>query len=237
MPTKGERAARIALRALGIPYRWGGESLTSGFDCSGLVRWAYRGVGVDLPHSSYALYGEGRRVERARMRTAISSSSRGSGTSASTSGGAEWCMPPQTGRSVEIVRLARSNYGRSRGPSAGPADVASNATRSPRSASPRREAAARVSHRQLRALPNLHLLAQRGATSRQPCVGGGHRQEGGLDEYCARRSGRGLEGVGGSSRLSRGGSRPHPDPATAARPRPRRRTRVVLEDDFTARPR
>ena len=63
----GRRASRSAPSA--IPYRWGRESPTSGFDCSGLVRWAYLGVGIDLPHSSYALYGEGRRVSRARMRT------------------------------------------------------------------------------------------------------------------------------------------------------------------------
>src|SRR3990172_7079887 len=63
----GERAAQAALKAVGVPYRWGGESPSSGFDCSGLVRWAYGRVGIDLPHSSYALYGEGRRVAESRL--------------------------------------------------------------------------------------------------------------------------------------------------------------------------
>ena len=58
---------KVALEAVGTPYRWGGESPATGFDCSGLVRWAYGRVGIDLPHSSYALYGEGRRVREARM--------------------------------------------------------------------------------------------------------------------------------------------------------------------------
>ena len=48
----GERAALLALRVTGTPYRWGGESPESGFDCSGLVRWAYAQLGVDVPHSS-----------------------------------------------------------------------------------------------------------------------------------------------------------------------------------------
>ena len=61
-PSKAERAAGIALAAVGVPYHWGGESPSSGFDCSGLVRWAYGRVGVELPHNSYALYREGRRV-------------------------------------------------------------------------------------------------------------------------------------------------------------------------------
>lgn len=63
----GERAAHIALKAVGVPYRWGGESPSSGFDCSGLIRWAYERVGIDLPHNSYALYGEGRRVSAAKL--------------------------------------------------------------------------------------------------------------------------------------------------------------------------
>jgi cell wall-associated NlpC family hydrolase len=33
---------------LGTPYVWGGES-RGGFDCSGLVQWAYSTVGVHLP--------------------------------------------------------------------------------------------------------------------------------------------------------------------------------------------
>ncbi|HVJ61010.1 MAG TPA: C40 family peptidase [Burkholderiaceae bacterium] len=35
---------------LGTPYRWGGEDPVGGFDCSGLVRHAYRrGAGLELP--------------------------------------------------------------------------------------------------------------------------------------------------------------------------------------------
>ena len=111
-PTRGERAARIALRALGIPYRWGGESPASGFDCSGLVRWAYLGVGVDLPHSSYALYGQGRRVARARMEAGDVLFFEGLGHVGLYLGKGRMVHAPQTGRNVEIVRLARSNYGR-----------------------------------------------------------------------------------------------------------------------------
>jgi hypothetical protein len=39
-----------ALTAVGMPYVWAGQSWeTGGFDCSGLVRWAYAYAGVEMP--------------------------------------------------------------------------------------------------------------------------------------------------------------------------------------------
>ena len=113
-PTRsvGERAARIALKAVGIPYRWGGESPGSGFDCSGLVRWAYGRIGVELPHNSYALYGEGRRVSRARMKPGDVLFFEGLGHVGLYLGHGRMVHAPQSGRDVEVVRLYRSNYGR-----------------------------------------------------------------------------------------------------------------------------
>jgi len=111
-PSVGERAARIALKAVGIPYHWGGESPSSGFDCSGLVRWAYGRLGVALPHSSYALYGEGRRVSQARMKPGDVLFFEGLGHVGLYLGRGRMVHAPQSGRDVEVVRLARSNYGR-----------------------------------------------------------------------------------------------------------------------------
>jgi cell wall-associated NlpC family hydrolase len=41
-------AIDIAQRYLGTPYVWGGES-PGGFDCSGLLQYVYRQLGVNLP--------------------------------------------------------------------------------------------------------------------------------------------------------------------------------------------
>ncbi len=110
-PSVGERAALIALAAVGTPYRWGGESPSSGFDCSGLVRWAYGRLGVALPHSSYALYGEGRRVSRARMKPGDVLFFEGLGHVGLYLGRGRMVHAPQSGRDVEVVRLAGSSYG------------------------------------------------------------------------------------------------------------------------------
>jgi cell wall-associated NlpC family hydrolase len=110
-PTRAELAVRYALDAVGTPYRWGGESPSSGFDCSGLVRWAYGRVGVDLPHSSYALYGEGHRVREGNMEPGDILFFEGLGHVGLYLGSGRMVHAPQTGRNVEIVRLGSTNYG------------------------------------------------------------------------------------------------------------------------------
>jgi cell wall-associated NlpC family hydrolase len=42
---------RTALEAIGAPYRWGGTA-ENGFDCSGLIQYAYGQYGVSLPRTS-----------------------------------------------------------------------------------------------------------------------------------------------------------------------------------------
>jgi murein DD-endopeptidase len=111
-PTLGARAAKIALRAVGRPYRWGGSSPQGGFDCSGLVYWAYSRLGIELPHSSYALYDRGRRVPRSRLRPGDVLFFWGLGHVGVYLGGGRMVHAPQSGRSVEVVRLRGSYYGR-----------------------------------------------------------------------------------------------------------------------------
>ncbi len=48
-----------AFALLGTPYRWGGTSPDNGFDCSGLVGYVFRTIGIDLPRVSRAMANEG----------------------------------------------------------------------------------------------------------------------------------------------------------------------------------
>jgi cell wall-associated NlpC family hydrolase len=54
----GDRVVRYALSMLGKPYVWGGASPSVGFDCSGLVVWAYAQVGITLEHFTGDLWNE-----------------------------------------------------------------------------------------------------------------------------------------------------------------------------------
>jgi cell wall-associated NlpC family hydrolase len=47
----------VARAQIGKPYVWGGASPQTSFDCSGLVQWAYRQLGVALPRTAQQQYG------------------------------------------------------------------------------------------------------------------------------------------------------------------------------------
>lgn len=55
-----------AVNVLGTPYKWGGSSPSKGFDCSGLVKYAFNDVkAVNLPRTSNAMAdGHGIKVAR-----------------------------------------------------------------------------------------------------------------------------------------------------------------------------
>ena len=59
----GRQAAAVALEQVGVPYRYGGSS-PSGFDCSGLVQYAYSRAGVSVPRTTRQLWGAANPVEQ-----------------------------------------------------------------------------------------------------------------------------------------------------------------------------
>lgn len=75
-----EYVIRRALSQRGVPYSWGGGTAagpgrgigsgsgTVGFDCSGLILYAFAGVGIKLPHYSGSQYKMGRQIPSALAR-------------------------------------------------------------------------------------------------------------------------------------------------------------------------
>jgi cell wall-associated NlpC family hydrolase len=63
-----EAIVTTARRYVGVPYRWGGESSRTGFDCSGLTMVVYRINGLDLPRSSRQQWKVGISINRHQLR-------------------------------------------------------------------------------------------------------------------------------------------------------------------------
>lgn len=65
--TLGEAIVSTALKYVGVPYVWGGESPVSGFDCSGLVQYVLAQNGISIGRTSWDQYQEVTPVPRADL--------------------------------------------------------------------------------------------------------------------------------------------------------------------------
>lgn len=69
-PKQSSDVLSRAVNVLGTPYVWGGSSPKKGFDCSGLVKYAFNDVAdVDLPRTSNAMaQGHGVKVAKSDLK-------------------------------------------------------------------------------------------------------------------------------------------------------------------------
>jgi peptidoglycan DL-endopeptidase CwlO len=104
-PTLGDRAAQLAVRAVGTPYVWGGAG-PGGYDCSGLTSWVYGELGVRLPHNAAAQFDVGRPVERSRLHRGDLLFFDGLGHVGLYLGRGRMIHAPESGRTVEVVPMA-----------------------------------------------------------------------------------------------------------------------------------
>ncbi|MFZ2176751.1 MAG: C40 family peptidase [Rhodococcus sp. (in: high G+C Gram-positive bacteria)] len=64
--THGAQALASAESKIGSPYVWGATG-PNAFDCSGLVQWAYRQVGVSVPRTTYDQVNGGMPVDKGSL--------------------------------------------------------------------------------------------------------------------------------------------------------------------------
>lgn len=107
----GERAATIAVEQVGVPYRYGGDTPT-GFDCSGLVHYAYARAGKVVPRTTGGLWNGAESINGDRMRAGDLLFFRIAGKMSHVGmyiGNDRFVHAPSSGKQVSIENL-RSDY-------------------------------------------------------------------------------------------------------------------------------
>ena len=62
-------AVSIAKKQLKIRYRWGGTSPRRGFDCSGLIQYAFKKANISLPRTAASQYKKTKRIAVSQLQT------------------------------------------------------------------------------------------------------------------------------------------------------------------------
>jgi len=109
--TLGEAAVSEALKELGTPYVWGGAA-PGGFDCSGLVSWAYAQAGLGgLPHFTGALWASGTHISSSELAPGDLVFYNGLNHVGMYIGGGNFVEAPHTGDVVKITSMSsRSGF-------------------------------------------------------------------------------------------------------------------------------
>lgn len=103
-------ALQVALKQRGVDYRPGGDNPNQGFDCSGLVNFAYNTVGVRLPRDSRSMYSVTTRVQTSDLRPGDLVFFRQRSSTISHVGlyvgSGQFIHAPSSGKDVEITSLS-----------------------------------------------------------------------------------------------------------------------------------
>jgi cell wall-associated NlpC family hydrolase len=102
----GAAAVNAALQELGTPYVWGGAA-PGGFDCSGLVSWAYGQAGLGgLPHFTGALWATGTHISSSELAPGDLVFFNGLNHVGMYIGGGNFVHAPHTGDVVKISSMS-----------------------------------------------------------------------------------------------------------------------------------
>lgn len=102
---------KAAMSQLGKPYVWGGSSPSQGFDCSGLVDWAFEQAGISLGGrlTTYTARGLGKSVKGKRLKPGDMVITNNGNHMVMYIGGGKVIAAPRTGEVIQIQPLSRFN--------------------------------------------------------------------------------------------------------------------------------
>jgi len=110
--TIGAAAVAGAKQFLGLAYKWGGTSPKTGFDCSGLMQYVFKGLGVNIPRVSQDQFKSGQKVPAGQLRAGDLVFFAKSGDVHHVGmyvGNGQFIQSPRTGDVVKISTLADRN--------------------------------------------------------------------------------------------------------------------------------
>lgn len=108
----GEKAASVALRQVGVPYRYGGNT-ASGFDCSGLVQFSYSRAGRSVARTTGQLWSSSTPVRRDELRVGDLLFFKIEGKMSHVGlyiGDQRFVHAPSSGRTVSVASLSSPYY-------------------------------------------------------------------------------------------------------------------------------
>ncbi len=113
--TTGQKVAKTAHTQIGKKYTFGGESPQSGFDCSGLIWWAYKKHGISVPRVTQDQAKTGHSVKSSRAKpgdiVVFKSASTSSGLHTGIYlGSNKFIHSPRTGANIRIESLDNSYW-------------------------------------------------------------------------------------------------------------------------------
>jgi hypothetical protein len=112
----GARALLHALTAVGMPYRYGGHSMEhGGFDCSGLVYWAFNYVGANMPRPTYDQWAVSVRISESELQPGdliffANTWSSGISHVGIYAGNGMMLHAPREGKNIEFIPLSDSYW-------------------------------------------------------------------------------------------------------------------------------
>lgn len=116
MAVAGNDLINYLKQYIGTPYAWGGNDLSSGIDCSGLVQQGLKHFGIDVPRTTYDQIGAGQAVSMKGLRTGdlvffdTDKKTPGPDHVGVYMGNGKMIEAPRTGKNVQITDITSGYY-------------------------------------------------------------------------------------------------------------------------------
>lgn len=116
MSVMGSDIVDYLKKFIGTPYVWGGNSLTNGVDCSGLIQQGFKKFGISLPRTSYSMWSQGTAVEMNGLRAGdivffdTDHTTPGPDHVGIYAGGGKMIEAPRPGKGVQITDITSGYY-------------------------------------------------------------------------------------------------------------------------------